>query len=288
MRDFSNIENLIFSGGGVRIVGEIGGIAGLEKKGVLKQIKRVGGTSAGSICASLMSMGYTVSEMTNMVNSLDFKSFEDGNVFDDLNLISKYGIHPATTFLTWIQSVIKKKTCNPLSTFADFNKLGYLELAIFATNLKTQNVERFDFKNTPNVPVCFAVRCSMSIPLFFYAFKIPSHTDAIYVDGGCDLNYPISAFDESCECANEKTLGFAFKNTVPTTQTNLEYFQFPKYVKIVAEMLLNAQDISLTNNPANAKRTIFIPSNISTTNFGITSQEKQQLYASGLNSVLNS
>ena len=43
-----HIENLVFKGGGVLGIAYAGAIESLEEKGLLKNIKRVAGTSAGS------------------------------------------------------------------------------------------------------------------------------------------------------------------------------------------------------------------------------------------------
>ena len=52
-------ENLVFEGAGIRGIAYSGAIAELEQHGLLKNIKRVGGTSAGAITALLLCLGYT-------------------------------------------------------------------------------------------------------------------------------------------------------------------------------------------------------------------------------------
>jgi NTE family protein len=53
-----SIENLVFEGAGIRGLVYGGAIAGLEAHGVLKNIRRVGGTSSGAITALLLCLGY--------------------------------------------------------------------------------------------------------------------------------------------------------------------------------------------------------------------------------------
>ena len=50
-------RNLVFEGGGVKGIAYVGAWEVLQKKGILKDIKRVGGTSAGAINALLLALG---------------------------------------------------------------------------------------------------------------------------------------------------------------------------------------------------------------------------------------
>jgi NTE family protein len=52
-------KNLVLEGGGIRGMAYSGAIKVLDEKGVLPQIEKVAGTSAGSIVALLISLGYS-------------------------------------------------------------------------------------------------------------------------------------------------------------------------------------------------------------------------------------
>jgi len=54
----------------------------LEEKGIISNIVRVGGTSAGAINAVLVGLGYTSAQTLNIMNKLNFKKFMD----DDLGI----------------------------------------------------------------------------------------------------------------------------------------------------------------------------------------------------------
>ena len=54
----------------VLIIGKV-----LEDKGVLENVLRVGGTSAGAINATLVALGYTNDEQRGILRELDFKKF---------------------------------------------------------------------------------------------------------------------------------------------------------------------------------------------------------------------
>jgi NTE family protein len=51
----------------------------MQEKGVLKNIKRVGGTSAGAINATLFALGYSIADQRRILKKLDFNNFMDDN-----------------------------------------------------------------------------------------------------------------------------------------------------------------------------------------------------------------
>jgi NTE family protein len=113
----SNIKPLAISGGGTRIVAEVGAIEVLEQQGVLKQLKRIGGTSAGSILSALIAVGYNAAELKELVFKLDFKKFEDGKLLEKVNVMRDYGENKGDEFLNFLEGLIEKKTGSKYTTF---------------------------------------------------------------------------------------------------------------------------------------------------------------------------
>ncbi len=54
--------NLIFEGGGVKGIAYVGALTVLEDKDVLQKVKRLGGTSAGAINATLLALKFSLAE----------------------------------------------------------------------------------------------------------------------------------------------------------------------------------------------------------------------------------
>ena len=52
-------RNLVFEGGGVKGLAYVGAMEVLESEGIGEKVRRVGGTSAGSINAVLFAAGYS-------------------------------------------------------------------------------------------------------------------------------------------------------------------------------------------------------------------------------------
>jgi NTE family protein len=192
--------NLIFEGGGVKGIAYVGAMEVLEGKGILGNIKRVGGTSAGAINAVLFGLGYSNSETKKILGDLDFKKFLDdtwGVVRDSKRLIEEFGWYKGDFFRSWIADLIGKKTKNPDATFRDIHEMGvekgFTDIYMMGTNLSTRFAEVFSWEHTPRTPLADAVRISMSIPLFFTAKR--SFRGDVYVDGGVLDNYPVKIFD---------------------------------------------------------------------------------------------
>jgi len=193
-------KNLIFEGGGVKGIAYVGAIKVLEEKGIMTNIVRVGGTSAGAINAVLVGLGYTSAQTLNIMNKLNFKKFmdDDSGVLRDINrLINEFGWHKGAFFRKWISKLIAKKTGNPDATFADVWKQkkekGFRDMYFIGTNISTHFAEVFSQEHTPRMCIADAVRISMSIPLFFASHRSPRGD--VYVDGGLLDNYPVKLFD---------------------------------------------------------------------------------------------
>lgn len=195
-----NFKNLVFEGGGVKGIAYIGAIEELQAKGIIKQIERVGGTSAGAINAVLIGLNYSVEDTKDILWKLNFNNFMDdswGFIKDAKRLIDKYGWYKGDFFRDWIGNIIKAKTGNSESTFGDIHarksSKNFKDMYFIGTNLSTHFGEVFSYEHTPRVCLADAVRISMSIPLFFAAKR--SLRGDIYVDGGVLSNYPIKLFD---------------------------------------------------------------------------------------------
>lgn len=210
-------KNLVLEGGGVRGLAYAGVFSVLEEKGILQQIEKVGGTSAGSIAGMMVSIGYSASEIDSMMLELRLQRFNDGKG----GVLGKYrrfkndfGIYKGKAFEKWLQQIVAYKTGNPQLTFAQLHELHLInpvfkDLYCTGTNLSKQQLEIFSFSNTPGMPIALAARISGGIPLYFEPVALDNQlkrlkkTDTLsfanyYVDGGMLSNYPISMFD-TCE-----------------------------------------------------------------------------------------
>ena len=195
-----NFRNLVFEGGGVKGIAYIGALDVLNDREIIPGVQRIGGTSAGAINAILLGLGFTSKETKDILWSLDFNDFMDdswGIVRDTKRLVERFGWYKGDFFRDWIGKLIKEKTGNSESTFADIEAMkdrkDFKSLYFMGTNLSTHFSEIFSAEHTPRTCIADAVRISMSIPLFFAAKR--SVRGDVYVDGGLLDNYPVKLFD---------------------------------------------------------------------------------------------
>ncbi|MHB8260604.1 MAG: patatin-like phospholipase family protein [Bacteroidia bacterium] len=282
------IRNLVFKGGGVLGIAYAGAVEVLEEKQILKQVTRVAGTSSGAITAALLSLKYSASELYKVVQSTDFKLFQDG--FDPLSLASKYGIYKGNTFLAWMKQLIAAKGIDGNATFSDFEKAGLFDLHVFAADLNIRDMKEFSVTKTPNVIVAQAIRASMSIPLFFDAWTFPNGIpdNHVYVDGGTIFNYPITCFDTD-GTTNSETLGFYLADVnFAQPDSTLKFDQMFQYIRDLFQTLTDSQLIDFKNNPEEEKRSVIIDDfGISSTNFSLSDGQKLQLFNSGKTATAN-
>jgi NTE family protein len=169
----------------------------LKQRGLLDEIERVGGTSAGAINALILALGYTNAEQLALLQSVDFRKFMDnsfGVISDIRRLAREFGWNKGDFFASWIGGLIRARLGSERATFADLKASGRPELYVIGTNLSTGYAEVFSAERHPNMPLAEALRISMSIPLFFAAVRHGERRD-VYVDGGVQLNYPVKLFD---------------------------------------------------------------------------------------------
>jgi NTE family protein len=193
----AQFRNLIFEGGGVKGIAYVGAMQILDQRGILDEIRRVGGASAGAINALIFGLGYDVREQHEILRSTDFSDFMDdsfGVIRDIRRLARDFGWYKGDFFSGWVGDLVKKKMGNPKATFGDLEEEGLPDVYMIGTNLSTGYSEVFSAERHPKMPLAEAVRISMSIPLFFAAVRQGSRDD-VYVDGGMMLNYPVKLFD---------------------------------------------------------------------------------------------
>ncbi len=197
----NHYKNLVFEGGGVKGVAYVGAMEVLEKHKVLTGIQRVGGTSAGSIQAMLLALGYNVAEIRQILWEMDFESFRDDSwgIFRNLLRVrNRYGWYKGDAAFKWIRQRVDKQTGNPNVTFQELQALakqnGWPSLYVVGTDLSKGMVQIYSHEETPDTSVAEAVRISMSIPLFFASMKWQNQ---VMVDGGVLQNYPVRLFDRA-------------------------------------------------------------------------------------------
>lgn len=287
-----SISNLVFEGGGVRGVAYGGAVEALEKAALLPKIQRVAGTSAGAITACLVALKYSAVEISQIIANMNLASFEDK--VREFRRLKDFGIYEGQVFLDWLRELIAKSEVAKGKadlTFGELVSRQGLELKVYATDLFTQSLKAFSPTATPTVPVAEAVRASMSIPIYFDAWRFSDNNpdDHFYVDGGVLYNYPIGAFDDLQNGqVNTETLGFQLENlSGQDIYTPFDYGDLGKYTKSLLDTLMYTQSVALTRSAADVARTVDIDHlGVEATDFEIDNATKNKLIQSGWDATL--
>lgn len=180
---------VVMKGGGVKGLAFAGALLELEKYFWFNQHV---GASAGAIAAVLLAAGYTPSELKDLLLTKDFRDFMDAPFWKvPINLIIKQGCYPGETFREWLADLLTKK----IHKLAEV-PMSALNGALIYAARRGQGTLRFaSAGQRRETAAAFAVRCSMSIPIFF----VPQQIDGRRVfDGGLRNNFPLARFLEDC------------------------------------------------------------------------------------------
>lgn len=310
-------KNLVFRGGGMKGTAYTGALEVLEEKGLLRQIKRVAGTSAGAITATLVSFNLSFPETHKLIESIDFTQVpqlrsdhrenepewipkfigkEIMKITGDFDavqrLMTKYGWYSSEYFNKWIRKVISQY-CegNADATFSDFRRLGHKDLYVISANVSKLEVSVFSAETTPDFPVADAVRMSISIPLFFEVMrfngKVVGEGD-YYVDGGILMNYPLHIFDHPRFQENNlwyenginwETLGFYLFTNAELVAERKKIESFKDFISHLYESYnISLQIAEIENNPIDRRRSVKINTlGVSSTDFYLTKKDQKFL-----------
>jgi predicted acylesterase/phospholipase RssA len=286
------IENLCFKGGGMTGNAFVGVNHALIELGLLPQIKRFIGSSAGAIFAATVACRIPYSKMTEIIENTDFNKFEDspwGIVGEGLRLIEHWGIYKGDYFYNWFGDFLKETVGSETITFQEVYERFDSELVITTTDLTEHKLIYLNHRDNPNMQIRDAVRRSMSIPAFYVPVKeidVKGITH-IYVDGGCTNNFPLHYFDDlysNPDDAFGKTIGFNLvgedekKSDIKCIVSLIESLIYTE-METIQDLRLNANDKYRTVNI-----NVF---GLSYTDFNMSREDIQRLIDSGYTATIN-
>ena len=314
-------KNLVLEGGGVRGLAYAGVFKVLEEKGVLQQIEKVGGSSAGSIAGLLVCIGYSASEIDSLMFELPVQKFKDGYgglVGKYKRLKTGFGIYKGEAFEDWLAQLVANKTGNPSLSFAQLHSLHskdkvYKDLYCTGTNLSKQQLEIFSYETTPDMSIALAARISGGVPLYFEPVELDNSLRKIkkndtvsfinyYVDGGMLCNYPISLFDTCItQCCNpllcnqvrfnKQTIGIKLERPQQIDSLNQNSIKIPayainnfsQYLAAFSNLLMETLSRKYPDLENEKGRTIYVSQgNVSSIIKKTKQQEKLLLYENGI------
>jgi NTE family protein len=253
-------QYICMEGSGIKAFAHVGALQVLDSIHGLDSIKAYAGTSGGAIIAALLAVGYTPNELEKIAFEVPMKKIADGKL-GKLMLPTYFGknlgAYNGTQFLVWIKKMLAQKTNNENITFGQLHELALQgkakDVCITSTNLSTQTLIVFSYRNYYNMPICNAVRASMSIPIVYkpalldsagniYKKQNKTKTLQVMVDGGTLYNYPIGVFDSTCFVNNNATKKEAIFYKINNSK---DYFNALYHI-VIDKQTTNIQDNNRT------------------------------------------
>lgn len=304
--------DLVLEGGGVKGAGLVGAISVLANQPDPYSFRRVAGTSAGAIVASMLAAGLGIDEMTNIMMELDFSQFEDESrifkhfrqVGEGFGLIFHEGLFKGEFMHDWIAQILASKG---VTTWGDLKQDDpdsalpserRYKLVVIVSDISRGRLLHlpWDYRSLLGVdpdsqPVADAVRASAGIPFFFRPFHMRAdpevtdgHGEILCTDGGMLSNFPIDIFDQTDRSKSRwPTFGIKLSAREPiadaTWNPNADALELAK--SLIATMQ-NAHDQAHIDDPTFASRTIFVDTTgYKATDFHLTDADKDVLLANG-------
>ena len=300
--------DLVFEGGGVKGIGLAGAYSALCERGVGP--KRVAGTSAGAITAALVAAGYSAQELDAILLEVPFTRFKD-EAWEDrvplvghpLSVLLQRGIYEGRFFHEWMRGLLEAKGIKTFGQLADPEATDLKEryrLKVIVSDVTHRRLlvlpddAAFLGVEPDDLEVAYAVRMSMSIPIFFepvmHANPRTGDTHLI-VDGGMLSNFPVWLFDaQKGEPPRWPTFGLLLvegdpkvpvARRVEAEEHGAVRGTVVDYIKALASTMMEAHD-RLYLEKATFVRTVPIPTvGVGTTEFDITPDRVQAIYGSG-------
>ena len=301
----------VFEGGGVKGIGLVGGVCGVESAGYT--FRNVAGTSAGAIVASLLGVGYTGAEIKAEMMKLDFPKFQGEDCLTKLGaagkmakLIIKNGMFHANYLESWLEGLFKSKGKTRFGDIRDpdtpkeihkykfqaiASDLSSSRMLILPRDLSLFGIDPDQFS------IMKAVRMSMSIPLFYepYILTDVDGRKHVIVDGGLLSNYPMWLLDDRKPNPSCPTFGFKFCSSTseePEPEDYVAVNWLPGLLKSLVRTSMEAHDkhyISISKG--DYKRTIPISSvitkngkqeSVNAVDFNISAEDQLALFNNGL------
>lgn len=230
--------NLCFEGGGVKGIAYVGALKALDDYNHLNLLQAVIGTSAGSLAATMISLGCRPLELLDFLKSIDFCAMMDDSsgVFRDFNrLRTEYGLYKGNVMRQIFDRMFTERKLSKDLTFEEAFKLKGIELIITGTSLRRQKTVYFTRSNKDykDMKISDAMRISMCIPFLFTAVE---YQDDLFVDGGVVDNFPFRYWDdpEDPTKVNERTIGLLLSSPEEMHQDHM--FKVTDFTSFTAQV----------------------------------------------------
>ncbi|MEW9668925.1 patatin-like phospholipase family protein [Ammoniphilus sp. 3BR4] len=273
----------VFEGGGIRGLAFLGAIERIEEAGY--RWERLAGTSAGSIMATMLAVGFTANEVSSLFVKFPFDRMEERKGVCRIPYIGPWasltfynGVYCLDILEEWLTTQLRKKGT---LTFGDLPK-DKLKIVVADVTQNRMSILPDDLPlygiDPARFPLARAVRMSCSIPFFFRPVSLAGN---IIMDGAILSNYPIWIFDQEQD-PRWPTFGFRLSGKNANNQMQAKKATGPFYLAVdVVRTMMDGWDNRFIGGHS-AARTIFIQDiEVRVTQFKLSVEEKEKLIELG-------
>ena len=300
--------DLVLEGGGVKGIGLVGAVQALEAADYT--FENLAGTSAGSIVAALLAVGYTGKELEEELMRLDYTKFKQADLMDRLGLPGmmlstalNLGVYKADNFEQWLFGLLarKRKTLFGDIRHSDRTSVSKPEwrmqaIASDVTDREMLVLPRDLVKygiDPDSFSIARAVRMSISIPLFYEPCILRSKTgqEHLIVDGGLLSNYPLWLLDSTADPGRPVFGCKLSAGDGERTKPKPRQGHLPSFLSALISTALDAHDnYYISQKKGDHDRSILISTDVtvkgktisvSTTDFGISKEVSKGLFDNG-------
>lgn len=182
------MEELILSGSGTNFMAMLGALDIILENHSFRDIKRLVGTSMGSIICFLLMIGYTPASIYKVAKHYSFESLHDIGASDLLSFFDNLGLMTGERILKVVQIFMKYKDVSENITFQQLYELSKKKFAVVVYCIDDMQSEEFSYEKTPKMQILTSIQMSISIPILFRPVR---YNNKLYVDGGIYDNLPI-------------------------------------------------------------------------------------------------
>lgn len=290
----------VFSGGGIKGLAFAGALQAAHEAGYTEW-HQLAGTSAGSITAMALAVGYSAPQLREQLDKFDFSKIADYGGPFGVERIENLAVRRALThgkvLHEWIRQLLAEAP-RPAVKFGDLEPgklrvvgtdLSHGRMVVFPDDVGLYLDRDGDPYTPEEFPIADAVRISSGFPYFFPPLSLRdkvTRKEGTLVDGGVTSSFPVFLFDSPKP--DHPTWGFRLFGGSAPEQPTYNSIGGPTWpiemLEAVIDTAINALDEF--ENKAFANRTISIPTGaVPTLQFDLSDEQKKFLYDSGYNTA---
>lgn len=185
---------LVLGPGGIKGYIELGAVFGLERNGVLNDVKIFIGVSVGAIISLFINIGISTRDILYLAID-DVKIIDLDKDFNFIELVKNMNTNLGIFSLSHIKEILIKTVVGKLGyipTMKELHLLTEKELNIVVFNLSECKTEYISYINYPDLSCVDAVLLSINIPIIFWRMTL---NNSVYIDGAFGDPYPVLLYD---------------------------------------------------------------------------------------------